>query len=242
MAKLSILAGATSQSVNLFIQNSSSNTGAGLTGLVFNSTGLIAYYTFAGANTTSTSITLATLASVTAAYSSGGFIEIDATHMPGLYRLDLPNTVLASGKGREVTVYLSGATNMAPCVFEIELTGLDNQLALPTNFSSLQIDGSGRVTVAPSQFQIKKNTALNNFQFLMISSTDDVSPATGLTVTAQRSIDGAAFAACANAVVELGSGVYNINLAASDLNGTVITLKFTATGALQRTITVVTQA
>jgi hypothetical protein len=90
--------------------------------------------------------------------------------------------------------------------------------------------------------RINKNTALNNFSFLMVDSTDHVTPKTGLTVTAERSIDGAAFAACANAVAEVGNGVYKINLAATDLNGDVITLKFTAAGADQRTITIVTQA
>lgn len=127
MAKLSIVAGATSQSVNIFIQNSGSTVGAGLTGLVFNTSGLLAYYTFTGTNTTSVAITLATLAAVTTAYSSGGFKEIDATNMPGLYRLDLPNTALATSKGRVVTVMLTGAASMAPVVLEIELTAVDNQ-------------------------------------------------------------------------------------------------------------------
>ena len=96
-------------------------------------------------------------------------------------------------------------------------------------------------SLAAGQLVVKKNTALNNFEFLMRQSADHITPSTGLTVTAERSIDGAAFAACANAVSEVGSGVYKINLAASDLNGDVITLKFTASGADQRTITILTQ-
>ena len=59
--------------------------------------------------------------------------------------------------------------------------------------------------------------------------------------TATRSIDGAAFAACANAVAEVASGVYKIDLAAADLNGNAVTLRFTATGADDRLITVITQ-
>jgi hypothetical protein len=88
---------------------------------------------------------------------------------------------------------------------------------------------------------LKTNTAFTNFEFLMVDSSDHVSPKTGLTVTATRSIDGAAFASCANAVSEVSSGVYKIDLAAADLNGTCITFKFTATGADQTTITVVTE-
>jgi hypothetical protein len=137
MAKLSILAGSTSQSVTLFIQDSSSTTGAGLSGLVFNTSGLIAYYTFTGANATATAITLATLAAVNSAFSSGGFKEIDATNMKGVYRLDLPNTALATSKGRSVAVMLSGAANMAPCILEIELTGWDNQDGVHAGLTAL---------------------------------------------------------------------------------------------------------
>lgn len=87
---------------------------------------------------------------------------------------------------------------------------------------------------------IKINTALNNFEFLMVDSTDHVTPKTGLTVTATRSIDGGAFAACANAVTEVSNGIYKINLAASDLNGTIITLRFTAAASDDRLLTLKT--
>lgn len=89
---------------------------------------------------------------------------------------------------------------------------------------------------------VKKNTALASFMFVMIDSTDDVSGKTGLTVTATRSIDGAAFGACTNAVSEVSDGVYKIDLSADDLNGDVITLKFTATGANATIITIKTEA
>lgn len=135
--KLSIVAGTTSQSVNIFIQDSSSTTGAGLTGLAFNTASLVAYYTHSGTNTTATAITLATLAAVTSAYSSGGFKEIDATNMPGWYRFDPPNACLATSKGRVVSIHLKGATNMAPCPLEVELTGWDNQSTTDGGLSKL---------------------------------------------------------------------------------------------------------
>ncbi len=89
---------------------------------------------------------------------------------------------------------------------------------------------------------VKKNAALNNFEFLLVDSTDNKTGKTGLSVTATRSIDGAAFSACANSALEVGSGVYKINIAASDLNGDVITLKFSATGANDRLVTIKTSA
>jgi len=89
--------------------------------------------------------------------------------------------------------------------------------------------GSNMVTYR--DIGIMKNKALNNFAFLMRSSTDHLTPATGLTVTAQRSIDGGAFAACANSVSEVGQGLYKINLTTADTNGDFITYLFSATGA-----------
>lgn len=117
MAKLSINAGATSQTVNIFIQDSSSTVGAGLAGLVFNTANLTAYYMLPKA--ASVVISLVTLAAVTTAWTSGGFKEIDATNAKGVYRLDIPDAALASG--RYSTIYLQGATNMAPLVLEIDL-------------------------------------------------------------------------------------------------------------------------
>lgn len=89
---------------------------------------------------------------------------------------------------------------------------------------------------------VKKNTALPAFMFLMVDSADHVTGATGLTVTATRSLDGAAFGACANAVAEISGGVYSIDLADTDLNGDTVTLRFTATGADARVIHIVTNA
>ena len=88
---------------------------------------------------------------------------------------------------------------------------------------------------------IKRNTALPNFEFLMLDNTDHITPKTGLTVSAFRSLDGAAFGSAANAVTELSNGIYKINLAASDLNGTIVCLRFTAASADDRIIIIKTQ-
>jgi hypothetical protein len=148
MAKLSIVAGATSQSINVFLQDSTSTTGAGKTGLVFNTSGLTAYYAFP--KTASVQITLATLAAITTAYSSGGFKEVDSTNMPGWYRLDLPNAMIASGNGRYVTLHIRGATGLADCAVEIELTGWDNQDAVHGGLSCLPNVASGSAGALPT--------------------------------------------------------------------------------------------
>ena len=110
--------GSTSQSLNIFIQNSASTVGGGATGIVYNATGLTAYYHRDRA--TSTTISLATLTHVTGNWLSGGFKEIDQTNMPGMYRLDLPDASLAVGVN-EVSFHLQGAANMAPCVIGVNL-------------------------------------------------------------------------------------------------------------------------
>lgn len=85
---------------------------------------------------------------------------------------------------------------------------------------------------------IPQNIGLNDFEFPMQDTSGN--PLTGLTVTAKRSIDGASFGLCTNSVVEVGLGWYRINLSAADLNGKVIALNFTATGALPSKATLVT--
>jgi hypothetical protein len=88
--------------------------------------------------------------------------------------------------------------------------------------------------------RIQKNTQLAAFPFVMRDSTNHA-PATGLTVTATRSLDGAAFASCANSVAEVANGWYKITLATTDLNADTVALKFTATGADATNITIITQ-
>jgi hypothetical protein len=75
----------------------------------------------------------------------------------------------------------------------------------------------------------KKNTAFTNFTFPMFDA--DGALATGLTVTGERRIDGGAFAALANSISEVSGGFYSVDLATTDLNGDMITLLMTATGA-----------
>ena len=110
-------AGSTNVSFDVFIQNSTDGTA--LTGLVYNSSGLICYYK-KGTTGTLTALTLATQ-TATGTHSDGGFVELSSTNMPGQYRIDISDTIVASGNDR-ATVVLSGATNMQPCQINIEIT------------------------------------------------------------------------------------------------------------------------
>lgn len=114
-----ITAGATSQTVYVLVLDSSSTTGAGLTGLAYNTGSLVAYYVRDLA--AAAAITLGTQ-TATGAWSSGGFVEVSSANMPGLYRLDLPDAVVAAGVSN-VVVMLKGAANMVPVALEIQLAG-----------------------------------------------------------------------------------------------------------------------
>ena len=74
--------GSTSVRRLIFIADSSSTTGAGLASLTYNSSGLVAYY-FAGDLSNEVQITLAT--ATLGSYTSGGFVAVDNTNMPGWY-------------------------------------------------------------------------------------------------------------------------------------------------------------
>ena len=112
-----------------------------VTGLVYNTAGLKLYYI--RNKEAAVSITLATLASASAAYSSGGFKEVDATNTPGVYRLDIPNAALVTGTD-DVTIsgtgtgivlqanvlhplnYLSSANVQTECEDALIAKGLDH--------------------------------------------------------------------------------------------------------------------
>jgi hypothetical protein len=90
-------------------------------------------------------------------------------------------------------------------------------------------DKTGYSLVSPPG--IRKNVALTKYPFLMTDSTLHA-PATGLTVTVTRSIDGGAFSAGAIAnVTEIANGWYCFDFGAGDLNGTNIAVRCTAATA-----------
>lgn len=117
MAKLNRRAGATSNIFQIYVQDTSSPIGGGLTGLTNGSTGLTAYF-HRDTDTTATVINLVSMTSGT--FTSSGFIVVDGTHMPGLYQFCPPDAAMASGAS-SVVFLLKGATNMAPVVVEVDL-------------------------------------------------------------------------------------------------------------------------
>lgn len=119
--------------------------GAAFTGLAFNSPSISCYYYRQNA-ATSTAVTLATMTLGT--WASGGFKEVDATNMAGVYELCLPDLALSIGTGVDsAMVYLAGATvgdwTMRPVVLNIDLVtglpvGTDSKVLLSTDAQDLE--------------------------------------------------------------------------------------------------------
>jgi hypothetical protein len=110
-------------SLPIFIQDTASTTGGGLSGLTSATSGLVAEYRRRGQSTwTTITLTSKTLGT----WTSGGFVADGS--LGGAYELDLPDAVCASS-ARWVAVRLRGAANMLPCLIEIELDSFDYQTA-----------------------------------------------------------------------------------------------------------------
>lgn len=133
-----ILAGSADQTIDLFAQDSTATDGSGLTGLAYDTASLTCYYR-KGATGSAVALSLATQ-TVGGAHSDGGFVEIDATNMPGVYRLDLSDTIVDTEGS--VTLYLHGAADMAPVTIELQVGSATRGLA-GTALPSVAADGAG---------------------------------------------------------------------------------------------------
>ena len=160
--KLAVKKGKTSKLLDVFIQDSSSTTGAGLTGLVYNTASLTAYYYREGA-ASATAITLATMTLGT--WATGGFVVVDGTNLPGLYQLGIPDAALATGAD-SVVIYLKGAANMVQTLAEIQLVDYDPQdgvrLGLTAIPNAVAAANGGLPTVdASNAVQVQSGTGAN---------------------------------------------------------------------------------
>ena len=114
---ITIAPGSTSQSIELYL---------GATGLTASTSGLSAWYN--RTRTAAVQITPLVARSIdkdapagAGVWISGGFAEVDSVHMPGVYRLDIPNDALAAGAD-DVTIVVRGASGTNGAVMTIKLS------------------------------------------------------------------------------------------------------------------------
>jgi len=123
-------------------------------------------------------------------------------------------------------------------VVTVTTTGTVTDGAKATALATAQLDldtitGSDGATLATLQPNedfgaVRKNTAFSNFTFLMVLTSDHVTPATGLTVTGQRSLNGGTFSTVTGTIAEVSNGIYQFDALAADTNGDVITWRFSS--------------
>lgn len=162
---------------------------------------------------------------------------------PSLGEIYLASNTIIVDNQKQTMMYVeygSGTTTPIGMGIVTSSTITNNKIVLneglPLEFSPTQgrsynlLTLPGLVALGPARINsLRKNTAFNNFPFKMVDTTDVKVAKPGVTVTAQRAIDGGGFASCTNSPTEMANGFYRINLTASDLNGDSIVLRMTAT-------------
>ena len=123
-----VTAGSTNVSVYYYIVQDASGTSPGepVTGLLFSDieTGGSASYARQGA--ARVDLTLITLASASAAHSDGGFILVDDTNMPGLYRCDYPDAAFATGVDQVfLSIVVASANNAVAAPILVDITDVN---------------------------------------------------------------------------------------------------------------------
>jgi hypothetical protein len=147
--------GLTSVSLPVFIADTSSTTGGGLSGVTSASSGLVLEYRRSGQSTW-TSVT-PQAGKTLGSYLSGGIVADGS--LSGAYEVDFPDAAFASGAS-VVLCRIRGVTNMLSVLIEIELDAVDYQdsvrfgltsipnVAQGTNGALPTGNASGQVTVA----------------------------------------------------------------------------------------------
>lgn len=149
--------------------------------------------------------------------SGAGVTEVSSAHLPGIYSIVL--SVTDVGTTGDLAFACTGAG--------ADTTNFIDQVQTQT-FTDLSLTNAGRVFINDN---LQQNTALAGFTFMMVDSTTSQRKS-GLAVTAQRTLGGGGFAPCSNSVSEIGAtGIYTISLSAADLNNACTGILFTATGA-----------
>jgi hypothetical protein len=237
--KLKLLRGTTSKLLRVFVQDSTKTDGSGLTGLAYNTSGLAWYYCYEG-DTAARAVTLATATLGT--WSSGGFILVDGTNMPGVYEISVPNAALASGNS--VVMILRGAANMVPVLIEIELDAVNYQSSTNFGLSGLPTanpGAAGGVFIAGTNAATTVTTAFTTtFTGNLTGSVASVAGnVTGSVASVTGNVTVGAYAASQD------PGTYVLSTAsnklATDGSGKVL-LQATQTGVTIPTVTTVTNA
>ena len=135
-----VTAGKTNVSVYYYIVGDAGNATPGepVTGLLFSDieTGGSASYARQGA--ARVDLTLITLASASATHADGGFILVDDTNMPGVYRCDYPDAAFLTGVDEvSLAIVVASAKNAVAAPIKAQITDVDLRDAVRGGMTAL---------------------------------------------------------------------------------------------------------
>jgi|SRR6185437_2637219 len=169
--KLKLHVGTRSKSARIWIQDCTVGfplPPAGLTGLTHASSGLKWGY-FRDGDTAAGTVSL--VAGTLGTYVSGGFVEVDAANMPGMYEVGVPDVILSVAGSAQIQIW--GAAKMCPILVEFELDAINYQdgrrlgmTALPnadcTNDASLITSGTRTDQLSVEDGAAKSDAVIRN--------------------------------------------------------------------------------
>ena len=160
---------------------------------------------------------------------SGAFAQISSTTTyvgaagHGVFAIEVPATAM---EAKRIDIIVRQETAAASRVFK------DQFISIETHGSGGEYAHDLSTAISTDvNMSLKKNETATAFPFYLVDDTDGKTPETGIaSFTSERSIDGAAFAACNNTASEVGEGWYKINLVSGDTNGNVVIFRFSSAG------------
>lgn len=140
--------------IYMYAQKNAADANAGdpKTGLVFNSAGISASYIRPASARVAIVLVTQTAGGV---HTDGGFVEVEATNCPGLYRLDLPDAAVATGADYVIIHMKADTTVFVPVIVMLPTnTSTDNQDELTSGTHGLAVlatsdVGGGRTDPRP---------------------------------------------------------------------------------------------
>lgn len=177
--KLQRVIGTTSQILNVFVQDATVSTGAGLANIIGSSVS----YSWFHNNQAAVSTGTASTAGAMGTYSTSAWVQVSSSNALGWYQFGAPDGLWATGDA--VGIHFYGAPSMAPLPVEVELTRTnDQQFTSSTVFSSTNIVQS--VTNAVSTQTLVGTTFANVVQ---LYSQAAVTSASGILNVSTQTID-----------------------------------------------------
>ena len=150
--------------------------------------------------------------------------------------LDVAPTLTNNDLDVNIAQIIGTAPTLTTNDLDVNVASMD---ADTLNASALATDAVNEISRA---IGIQKNTAFPDIPFLMVLTSDHVTPATGLTVTGTMRIDNASFVAVNGTITEVANGIYEFDALAADTNGDKITYRFISATADDTFVTIKTVA